>query len=128
MNSKAFLIHFCYWFQNNCYAEQFPCVSIRLFFEIAIFLKSNFSEQLFFITATYSNSHQTCSAKKLFFKILQYSKKTAVLQSRLFLINTDFRAAATLIKKRLQHRCFPANIAKFLRTAILKNICERLLL
>ena len=28
---------------------------------------------------------------------------------------------------RLQHRCFPVNIAKFLRTAILKNICERLL-
>ena len=32
------------------------------------------------------------------------------------------------IKKRLQHRCFPINIAKFLRTSILKNICERLLL
>ena len=128
MDSKAFLIHFCYWFQNNCYVEQCPCVSIRLFFEIAIFLKSNFSEQLFFITATYRNSHQTCSTKKLFFKILQYSKKTPVLESRLFLINTDFRAAATLIKKRLQHRCFPANIAKFLRTTILKNICKRLLL
>ena len=26
----------------------------------------------------------------------------------------------------LQHRCFPANIEKFLRTAIMKNICERL--
>ena len=32
------------------------------------------------------------------------------------------------IKKRLQHRCFPMNIAKFLKTTILKNICERLLL
>ena len=32
------------------------------------------------------------------------------------------------IKKRLQHRCFPINIAKFLRTPILKNICECLLL
>ena len=32
------------------------------------------------------------------------------------------------IKKRLQHRCFPVNIVKFLRTAILKNACERLLL
>ena len=30
------------------------------------------------------------------------------------------------IKKRLQHRCFPVNIAKFSRTPILKNICERL--
>ena len=26
-----------------------------------------------------------------------------------------------------QHRCFPVNVAKFLRTQILKNICERLL-
>ena len=32
------------------------------------------------------------------------------------------------IKERLQHRCFPVNNAKFLRTLILKSICERLLL
>ena len=36
--------------------------------------------------------------------------------------------ACNFIKKRLQHRCFPVNVAKFLRTSILKNICERLLL
>ena len=35
---------------------------------------------------------------------------------------------ATLLKKRLWHRCFPVNFAKLLRTPILKNICERLLL
>ena len=29
------------------------------------------------------------------------------------------------IKKRLQHRCFPVNIAKCLGAPILKNICER---
>ena len=28
----------------------------------------------------------------------------------------------------LQQKCFPLNIAEFLRTPILKNICERLLL
>ena len=32
------------------------------------------------------------------------------------------------IKKRLQRRCFPVSIAKVLRTSILKNICERLIL
>ena len=32
------------------------------------------------------------------------------------------------IKKRLQHRCFLVKLAKFLRTSIFKNICERLLL
>ena len=31
-------------------------------------------------------------------------------------------------KKGLQHKCFPSNFAKFLRTPILKKICERLLL
>ena len=33
-----------------------------------------------------------------------------------------------LIKKRLQHRTFPKNIAQFLRTPILKSISKRLLL
>ena len=32
-----------------------------------------------------------------------------------------------LFRKRLQHICFPINFAKFLRTPILENICERLL-
>ena len=36
--------------------------------------------------------------------------------------------ACNFIKKRLQHRCVPVNIATLLRTPILKNICERLLL
>ena len=35
---------------------------------------------------------------------------------------------ATLLKERLWYRCFPMNFAKLLRTTILKNICERLLL
>ena len=36
--------------------------------------------------------------------------------------------ACNFIKKRFQHRRFPVNIEKFLRTSILKNICEQLLL
>ena len=36
--------------------------------------------------------------------------------------------ACNFIKKRLQHRCLLANIAKFLGTSIQKNIRERLLL
>ena len=37
-------------------------------------------------------------------------------------------SADKIIKKRLRHRCFLANIAKFLRTPILKNLCKQLLL
>ena len=35
-------------------------------------------------------------------------------------------SACNFIKKRFQHTCFPVNIARFLRTPTLKNICERL--
>ena len=33
-----------------------------------------------------------------------------------------------LIKKRLEHKCFPVKFTNFLRTPILNNICKRLLL
>ena len=36
--------------------------------------------------------------------------------------------ACKFIEKRLQHWCFPLHVRKFLRTPILKNIGERLLL
>ena len=36
--------------------------------------------------------------------------------------------ACNFIKKRLQHNCFPVNIAKFLRTPFLQNTSGRLLL
>ena len=42
--------------------------------------------------------------------------------------NLFFNKNVSFTKKRLQHWSFLANIEKFLRTPILKNICERLLL
>ena len=48
-------------------------------------------------------SHQRCSMKK------------------------DLRPA-TLLKKKLWHRCFPVNFAKFLKTLFLENTSGRLLL
>ena len=36
--------------------------------------------------------------------------------------------ACDCIKKRLQHWRFPVKLTKFLRTFVLKNICERLIL
>ena len=58
-------------------------------------------------------------------KFRNIHRKTPVLESL-------FHKAASLqacnfVKKRFQHRCFPVNIAQFLRIAILKNNCERLL-
>ena len=61
--------------------------------------------------------------KKLFLKIPQYSQKISVLES-------VFNKVAGLkaCKKRLQRRGFSVNIVKCLRTTMLKNICEQLLL
>ena len=44
-----------------------------------------------------------------------------------FSIKRGVLQACNFIQKRLKHRCFPLNFAKFLRTLILKNICEQLL-
>ena len=65
--------------------------------------------------------------KKLFLKISQYShRKRPVLGS--FFIKVTGLNACNFIKKRLRHRYFLVNIAKYLRTPNLKKILERLLL
>ena len=79
-----------------------------------------------FKNSIFRSSHQTCSMKKAVLKNFAiFTGK--YLSWNIFLI--ILRALAwNLIKKRLQHRCFPGNIAKFLRTHILNNICKQLLL
>ena len=52
--------------------------------------------------------------------------KKAVLKN--FAIFTGKLQACNFIEKRLQHSCFPLNIAKLLKTPILKNIYKWLLL
>ena len=72
------------------------------------------------VTVSRSN-HQRCSLRKAVLeRFTAFTGKQ--LYWSLFLIKFNF------IKKRLQHRCFPVNIAKILKTPILKSICERLLL
>ena len=68
---------------------------------------------------TVRSNQRRCSIKKLLLKISQHPQETPGLES-LFCLKT-----CNFIKKRSQHRCFPVNIAKFLRLPILKNICER---
>ena len=63
----------------------------------------------------FRRNHRRCSIKK------------AVLKNFAKFTGKQLKAC-NFIKKRLQHRCFPVNIAKFLRTPILKNICKPLLL
>ena len=42
------------------------------------------------------------------------------------MLESTFNKVAGLIKKKLQHRCFPVNIANLLRPPILKNTIKRL--
>ena len=65
--------------------------------------------------------------KKPFLQVSQYWQENTCCWC-LFFIKLQGFTPATLLKKRLQHRCFPVSIAKFVRTPILKNIGERLLL
>ena len=51
---------------------------------------------------------QGCSVKKVFLEISQNSQE-----------NTCARVQATLLKKKLWHRCFPVNFLEFLRTTFL---------
>ena len=71
------------------------------------------------------SSHQRCSIKKAVLKNFAIFLRKHLFWS-LFLIKLQTFRSTTLIK-RLQHRCFPVNIANFLKP-ILKNICKQLLL
>ena len=58
---------------------------------------------------------------------MKFIRKTAVLET--FFNTVAWLKACNVIKKRLRQRCFPVNIANFLRhLSILKIICEQLLL
>ena len=72
------------------------------------------------------SSHQMCSVKISVLKNLTIFMGKDLCWS-LFLMNLQsFRPATSL--KGLKHSCFPVNVAKILRTPILKNICRQLIL
>ena len=61
----------------------------------------------------FRSSHRRCSVKKVFLKLLQNSH-----QSTCAIVFFNKVAGQ---KKRLWHRCFLVNFAKFLRTTFLQN-------
>ena len=75
----------------------------------------------------HKSDHRRCSKEKGVLKNFAKFKGKHLCQSLFFSKVVDLKPAI-LLKKRLWHRCFPLNFAKFLRTPTLKNICERLLL
>ena len=73
------------------------------------------------------SSHQRCSIKKGVLRNFTNFTGKHLCQSLFFNKVAGLRPA-TLLKKRLWHRCFPVNFVKFLRTPFLQNTSGRLLL
>ena len=79
---------------------------------------------------TDKSNHRSVPQKKLFVKFCNIHRKSPMLKS-LFgqgWNKVKGRKECNFTKKRLQQRCFPVNIANFLVTTVLKNICVPLLL
>ena len=65
----------------------------------------------------FRSSHQRCSMQKAVLRSFKKFTRKHLCQILYFNKVADLRPA-TLLKKRLWHRCFPVNFAKFLRTPI----------
>ena len=60
---------------------------------------------------------QACSAEKMLLQISQNSQKNICARVSFSIkLQALGPRSATLLKKRLWHRCFPVNFVKFLRT------------
>ena len=69
---------------------------------------------------------QRCSVKKVLLQISKNSQENTCARVSSF-NKVAGLMPATLLKKRLWHRCFPVNFSKFLRTPFLQNTSGRLL-
>ena len=106
---ESFLTYFCQTSDNLLHGETIwvmvsPC-----------FLEKNRS------------SHQRCPVRKGVLR--NFAKFTGKqLCKSLFFNKVAGLSPATLLKKRLLHRCFPVNFVKFLGISFLQNTSGRLLL
>ena len=80
------------------------------------FLRNTSEGLLLKLKNSFRSSHQRCSVKKGVLRNFEKSTGKHLCQS-LFLVKLHARSA-TLLKKRLWHRCFHVNFAKFLRTPL----------
>ena len=94
------------------------------FFVLLLFCKILLTE-LFFMK--FRSSHRRCSLKNGVLRNFAKFTGKHLRQSLLFNKVAGLRPA-TLLKKRICHRCFPVNFTKFLRTPFLQTTSERLLL
>ena len=85
-------------------------------------LEKSFRENFIFCAVGFQKeSPEVFYKKSCSLKFININWKTPVFESQVFL-------TATLLKRGSNIGFFPLNIAKFLRTPILQNTCERFLL
>ena len=99
-----------------------PCFSESMFFRIQVFQSPDFSGSSLFRVQIFQGLGFLGSR---FFWVQVQGLGPGFTSSLKYLVY-PFNKAAGLkawnsIKKRLQHRCFPVNTAKFLRTPFLQN-------
>ena len=82
-------------------------IKLLLYLEDFVFQKLDFQDAEAIV--------RRCFLKKVFLRISQNLQENTCLESPF----KNVAEAWNFIKKRLQHRYFPVNIAKFLRTAFL---------
>ena len=92
----------------------------KLFRQPAISLSLSLSLALYFFTIGNYNKKipqeavaQRCPVKRVFLEIVQNSQENTCARVS---FSIKLQTPATLLKRRLWHRCFPANFAKLLRT------------
>ena len=99
-----------------------------------VYFNSNWSQikkvnEHFFVTGKfciYLSSHQKSYKKSCSKNICNIHRKTPALW--LLFNSVAALKVCNFFKKRVQHYCFPVNIAKFLRTPTLENTSEHLLI
>ena len=121
----------CLWtFRNVLNLSKFN-TKLRIFFSLASLIISNLVYPLswfqIYVYVVFRNSHQGCPIRKSVHRNFTKFIGKHLYQSLFFNKVSDLRPA-TLLKKRLWHRCFPVNLAKFLRKPFLQDTSGRLLL
>ena len=110
------------WFLCSKFAECDISFPTNANYAVPIYSDQSFSVILlsrvgpFYLFNIFRSSHWRCSVRKgVLRNFAKFTENTCARVS--FLI----KLRAALLKKRLWHRCFPVNFAKFLRTPFSQN-------
>ena len=98
---------------GDCFCK---VTKMKLFFKLDI-QKITISNR---ITHNTEAAVRRCSVKKVSLEITQHLQENTCASVSI-LIKLQTLRPATLLKKRLWHKCFPVNVAKFLRIPFLKS-------